>query len=123
MLNSSDFSMIPVLEAELICSLPEVTSLTVERIPGTRLSWAGLGAGFVYDIVGDHVSTLLAQGDVSAAICLADDLTGLSWDDTRPDPAAGEADYYLLRGQQSCGVGSYGSATSGAERQAIADCP
>ena len=103
--------------------VPEVTSLTVERIPETRLSWADLGPGIVYDIVGDHVSTLLAQGDVSAASCLADDLPGLSWDDTGPDPAAGEADYYLVRGQHSYGVGSYGNASSGAERQSTADCP
>ena len=50
-------------------------------------------------------------------------MTGLFWDDTRPDPAADEAFYYLVRGERGCGVGSYGYATSEAEREPAADCP
>ncbi len=46
-----------------------------------------------------------------------------TWDDTRSEPAAGDGYYYLVRSQSACGSGTYGSASSGAERQPLTGCP
>jgi hypothetical protein len=39
-----------------------------------------------------------------------------------PPPALGEAFYYVVRGKNACGVGSYGFASSGDERTSFV-CP
>ena len=46
-----------------------------------------------------------------------------SWIDQRPDPPEGDGNYYLIRGRNACGAGTYGFATGGAERVPGAPCP
>ena len=41
--------------------------------------------------------------------------------DARPAPATGSAYYYLLRGQNVCGSGSYGAASGGAAAHAVGE--
>ena len=103
--------------------VPEVQGVTLGKTDMTRLSWPDLGAGFVYDVAGDLVSILQSTGGVESATCLADDVPITTWVDPRPDPAAGDAYYYLVRSQSACGDGSYGFATSGDERQPTIGCP
>jgi DNA-binding beta-propeller fold protein YncE len=103
--------------------LPEVGSLSLAQTAVTQLTWADLGSGFVYDIAGDVLSVLHSSGGVESAACLADDQSLNTWDDTRPEPAAGDGYYYLVRSQSACGSGTYGLASSGAERQPLAGCP
>jgi Concanavalin A-like lectin/glucanases superfamily/Putative metal-binding motif len=92
--------------------------------PGKLLTWRDEGFGVVYDIIGGRASMLRSDGGVDNAVCLADDLSGTSFDDTRPEPPVGDAHYYIVRAQKSgCGSGSYGLATTGASRVPAADCP
>ncbi len=101
----------------------EVTGLGVNRTGTTTVSWTGQGSGFRYDVAGGDVSTLRSEGGVQSAACLQDDTLGTSWDDTRPDPAAGDGYYYLVRAQNACGEGTYGQNSSGGERSPAAACP
>ena len=89
----------------------EVESLSVEHTVGTRVVWVGQGPGVEYDVAGGLVSSLATDQGVDSASCLSDDQTALFWTDLRPAPDAGEAYYYLVRSQKSCGSGSYGAAT------------
>ncbi len=88
-----------------------------------EVSWSGQGPGFVYDVIGGALSSLHADGGVSAALCLANDLVATSWTDPAPDPAPGEGIYYLARAQNACGPGSYGASSAGAHREPATECP
>jgi hypothetical protein len=102
--------------------VPEVSGLLLDKSGSTHLTWFDLGAEFVYDVAGGSLFTLHSDGSVGGAACLADDVPGANWDDTRPDPAPDEAYYYLLRPQSPCGPGSYGSSSSASEREPLSAC-
>ncbi|MDH3284737.1 MAG: YncE family protein [Acidobacteriota bacterium] len=76
------------------------------------LTWSLLdgqaGSATTYDVASGMLSDLPSTG-VDLAVCLAGDLSGPSYDDTRADPAAGDGYFYLLRGRNACGDGSYGA--------------
>jgi hypothetical protein len=94
--------------------------------PSRLLGWVDQGFGIRYDVAGGRASQLIPDGGVSRAECLGNDLGVTSFDDLRPGPPLGDAFYYLVRAQKDgCGTGSYGLATSGAERRpaAATDCP
>jgi hypothetical protein len=84
---------------------------------GLKVSSTG-AAG--YDVVRGSVSTLLPGGfSVSTNVCLANDAARTTFVD--PDlPAAGDADWYLVRAYNACGVGTYdeGSASQIGSRDA-----
>jgi hypothetical protein len=101
---------------------PEVAGLVLEKSGSTHLTWFDQGAEFSYDVAGEYLSTLQSDGSVAGAACLANDVLVNSWDDTRPDPLPDEAYYYLLRPQSPCGPGTYGSSSSGSERDPLSDC-
>jgi hypothetical protein len=111
--------------AESIVSLspPEGVTLRVESTPGTRLVWTDRGPDVLYDVAGGLLTALRASGGFEAATCLADDVVGVLWDDVRPEPAAGDGYYYLVRPQNDCAVGSFGAAGSGDERDLSTRCP
>jgi hypothetical protein len=88
-----------------------------------RLTWPSAGPTEIYDIARGSRSELILDGGADSAVCTQSNLAALQWDDTDPDPAAGEVYYYLVRGQNACGVGSYGQATPGGERLPTVDCP
>ena len=107
-----------------IASIPAaILDLALSKQPGTALAWSNPGDQPVYDLAGGVLGALRSGGDVSAATCLANDLALPSWTDPRADPPVGAGYYYILRGQNVCGTGSYGSATGGAERLPAAACP
>jgi len=88
------------------------------------LIWPGQGSGVSYDLASGLVADLGPAGGVGGATCLTNDLTAVTYEDVRPDPAAGQAYYYIVRAQKDgCGTGSYGLATSGAPRLPLVDCP
>jgi hypothetical protein len=99
-----------------------VSGVAVSKTPATSLLWAGQFAA-VYDVVSGLVGQLRVDGGVAGASCQADDQAVASWSDPRPDPAAGTGFYYLIRAQGGCGTGSYGQASSGAERVPTIGCP
>jgi len=102
----------------------EVDGVTVSRGPTTNLSWSTLSGGTLgYDVSGGVLSLLRANGTSTDASCLENDVAGPAWSDSRPEPTAGDGYYYLVRGQNICGTGSYGAATGGAERVPGTACP
>ncbi len=76
-----------------------------------------------YDIIGGTISMLRPAGGIESAQCLADNILESNWSDSRSVPDPGEGHYYLVRFQGTCGDGTYGLATSGAERLPTEDCP
>lgn len=101
----------------------DVAGLVVDDLAGTTLAWSSQGAHARYDVAGSDLATLRADGDVGAAVCLADDRNVADWTDARPDPLPGEGYYYLVRAQNSCGNGGYGNGSSGAPRGPVTGCP
>jgi hypothetical protein len=102
----------------------EVAGLVLVQGAATSLSWASLPAGTVgYDVSGGVLSLLRSAGSSSDASCLKNDAVTSSWDDQRPNPVEGDGYYYLVRGRNSCGDGTYGYATGGAERVPGDPCP
>ncbi|MBD3867575.1 MAG: exo-alpha-sialidase [Acidobacteria bacterium] len=68
------------------------------------------GPGTIYDVATGLLSDLLAGGTYVASSCLAADLPQPGYDDTRGNPATGDADYYLIRSRNGCGAGGYGDS-------------
>jgi hypothetical protein len=86
------------------------------------LVWTSLGNGVVYDIIGGALGELRLDGGVDDATCLVEDVATTTWPDSEPDPGAGEGRFYVMRGQNVCGDGSYGTGASG-ERVPTGGCP
>jgi len=86
----------------------------------TNLAWdsaaPGAGAGTVHDVVRGAAEEL-RLGVRPADQCLAAGTSGTSAFDPVV-PAAAHAFFYMVRGRNSCGAGTYGAATSGAPRTA-----
>jgi hypothetical protein len=102
----------------------EVTGVTLTKGAETQVSWAELPGGTsFYDVSGGDLTLLRSDGGSSDAVCLGSGVTGLTWNDLRPDPIEGSGYYYVVRGQSVCGLGSYGFATGGAERLPGLPCP
>jgi hypothetical protein len=100
----------------------EVADVLVTKVGGTTVQWTSGGPG-VHDVASGSVATLRTDGNVGAATCAHDDQGGTAWIDARPDPGLGDGYYYLVRRQNVCGAGSYGTATGGGERTPAAACP
>ena len=109
-------------------TIPEVNGITLEQLdqfdpPLTQLGIPAIGEGVAFDVVGDELTTILLDADVSGAECLAGELEGSTWIDARPDPQPGEAYYYLVRASTTCCNGTYGASSASAERVPDLDCP
>lgn len=87
----------------------------------TTIEWDPLAAGSatVYDLLRGTLSGL-PVGSIAAETCLAASIQGSSASDSQVPAADGF--FYLLRGRNSCGSGSYGFDSNGAERSSDA-CP
>jgi subtilisin-like proprotein convertase family protein len=87
---------------------------------GVTLGWdPDAGIGTLYDIVLGRVDELPTGSGASEA-CLDSARVDTTLD-SGTDPASGIAFYYLVRGSNACGAGSYGLATSGERATTI--CP
>ena len=62
-----------------------------------------------YEVLSGDLATLRADGIAVATTCLASELSGPVFEDSRPSPAPGSGTYYLTRGRNVCGLGSSGS--------------
>jgi hypothetical protein len=101
----------------------EATGVAVTKGAGTvDVGWSDLGTGR-YDVAGGALSDLRAGSGVSGAACLEDDSPDTSFEDSRPDPAVGDGDYYLVRAQNGCGDGTWGDDSAGAPRSPASACP
>ncbi len=103
----------------------EVVALMMAPGPPTLVSWLQdptTGPETAYDLVS---GTITAAGmlDLSAASCLQTAGPN-SYNDSRPSPALATSYWYLARGANSCGVGTYGVGSFGLDRDGIIPaCP
>ncbi len=75
------------------------------------------GPGTVHDVMRGDLAAVSALGSDGSEVCLQFGLVGSTAEDPEsPPPGAGF--YYLVRGRNACGPGSYGQATGGSEREA-----
>jgi hypothetical protein len=99
-----------------------VTQLVVSGIAPSNVSWSSqavsAGPETTYDLVSGATSNV-AGINFSAAICLQS-AGPASFSDVRPNPAPGTGFWYLARGRNSCGIGTYGSA---ARDNSVPSCP
>jgi hypothetical protein len=101
---------------------PEIGGVSVTGHGPTSLNWTGLGGGASYDLSTSTLEELRANATTTAT-CLADEIPVASYVDTQPDPAENKGYYYLVRASDTCGTGSYGFDSAGAERIPTAACP
>jgi hypothetical protein len=89
-----------------------------------QLTWSSealrSGPGTVYDVMRGRTGHFPVGSD-AAETCAVQGTSATSLPPDQP-PALGEAFYYLVRGENACGVGTYGFASGGAERTNMA-CP
>jgi hypothetical protein len=111
---------------------PRVLNLRVEAGgAGVDLTWDELdtvvGEGTRYDVVGGRLGDLLATRDFTGAGCISAGLTGASMTATEPDPPKGDALYYIVRGRNACGDGTYAEGYGDPGPRALLDgrspCP
>jgi hypothetical protein len=102
---------------------PPVDTLGLDKLAGVRLTWTDVGQVSVYDVLSGALADLDVDGGIATATCLQDDITGTVFADPQGDPAPGSAFYYLVRGQNVCGSGTWGFDSSVVERQPNTDCP
>ena len=102
----------------------EVSGLALNKGVQTALSWTSQGVSTAtYDVCGGSVALLRANGSSTDAACLQNDVAATAWNDPRSDPAAGQGYYYLIRGQNVCGGGTYGTTSGGTPRVPGTPCP
>jgi agmatine deiminase len=77
------------------------------------------GTDTAYDVLRGEVAGFPVG--TGAEVCADTSVAVTQYDETE-DPDSGEGFYYLIRGVNTCGVGGYGTDSSGAERNSSA-CP
>ncbi len=100
----------------------EVALLSIDD---ADLSWSDLssqaGPGVLYDVLRGDAGTLSIDGGIGGAACHGPGLPGLAASHG-PPPAPGGIQYFLARGRNVCGSGSYGFDSAGNARLSTA-CP
>ncbi|MBI3451226.1 MAG: hypothetical protein HY049_20215 [Acidobacteria bacterium] len=111
---------------------PDVLNAAFEVAGAVRtLRWTNVapasGTATVHDIVSGSLSDLRSARSFSAATCAASGLAAASLVDPVADPAVGDGVYYLIRGRNSCGAGTFGdnfaTPTPRTNLDATAPCP
>ena len=103
----------------------EVANLLVSKQPAATISWQFVNAGSAtrYDVATGRTSDLRTASGFGPGTCLANDRTSLPVTDARANPPTGDAWYYMVRGQNACGTGTYGSAAANAHGSSGGSCP
>jgi len=100
----------------------EVMNLLVSTASPADLAWDNQGTLVGPETTYDLVSGALVSGagtGFSGAVCLQSN-GGTMYSDARPDPGVGSGYWYLARGRNSCGVGTYGTSQ---QDTSIPACP
>ncbi len=81
----------------------------------TELSWLPLayqaGPATAYDVISGSLAALHSGGAFSSVTCLEDDIPTSGIVSPNDLPAAGDGFWYLVRGENPCGSGSWGDGT------------
>ena len=100
-----------------------IADLSLEKPGVTRLNWSDqsvvVGPGLTHDVLGGDLSALRTFG-IDATTCVDGSVQANSYDDLRPDPAAGDGYFYLIRATNSCGTATLGAGRGSAD---AAVCP
>lgn len=122
--NSKEAAVAATAKPRLVLetAAAEAAGLALDRGDAVALSWDAAGPLAVYDVIGGPLGQLALDGGTAGAGCLAEDLTDPTYDDMQPNPAPGQGFYYLVRIEDACGNGSYGTDTAGTERLPAAAC-
>ena len=99
----------------------EILGVSFTSRTPTVLAWPTGGAAS-FDVASSTLADLRLNGTSNAA-CLSNNGGAPSFQDPRANPAVGQGFYYLVRADSTCGAGTYGFASSGAERVPLAACP
>jgi len=107
----------PALLAGVKKNGPPFTTLTVEWVSLDPTS----GTSTNYDVARGLLSVLHAGGSFAGAVCAANNLANTPYSESAAACGAGVGNgcWYLVRGQNSCGTGSYGPAAL----DAASPCP
>jgi hypothetical protein len=107
-----------------VWSVPAEVSGVAFGTNNQTISWTSLGlqAGpaTTYDLMRGLISQLPAGGG-PAETCLAQDIGSTQFEESAT-PESGAGFYYLVRGSNACGVGTYGASSGGVPRHAPV-CP
>ena len=76
----------------------------------------------MFDVAAGSMTELRLNGGVFDAGCIAEDLPQPQLVDLTPTPQIGEGVYFIIRGENVCGWGGYGSDSGGVERIPDAAC-
>jgi sugar lactone lactonase YvrE len=91
----------------------------------SRVEWCSQGSHYgaltSYDLARGAVDLLKTGGGAPQGACVAATSTPTASDPSLP--ALGKAFWYLARGRNSCGVGTFGFRRSGLERLVVNACP
>jgi hypothetical protein len=91
----------------------------------TRVDWCSQGSHYgaqtSYDLARGAVDLLKTGGGAPQGACIAATSNPVASDSTLP--AVGKAFWYLARGRNACGVGTFGFRRSGVERLVVNACP
>lgn len=95
---------------------PDVAGLALSKVSGaTRFAWTSedptAGTATNYDFARGLLSALRSSGTFGGAACLANDVSDTPYDDASPNPPVGDGYWYLMRGQNACGTGTYGRSS------------
>lgn len=100
----------------------DVTNLVMNATDPSTMSWDSqaslVGPGTTYDLVSGPMASG-AGPDFLSGVCLQPG-GATTYTETRPDPAVRNAYWYLARGRNSCGVGTYGTSQ---QDTSIPSCP
>ncbi len=116
-----------------VFAAPErVLNVDLSEAPGgLELRWEDLrpssGASTVHDVVAGSLDDLRATGGFARAACVASGSSAATLADPVPDPPLGDGTWYLVRGRNGCGTGTFAEPTSlpapRAALDAISPCP
>jgi hypothetical protein len=106
-----------LLASDTFAAPPEVLDQRTGKNGGDRVSfsWQSLdpivGRDAVYDVVSGRLSELRADRGFARAGCLLTAALDTPLVVSRPAPAPGDGEYYLVRGRNSCGEGTWGDGS------------
>ena len=103
----------------------EVLGLSLDQSVSTNLSWSDVGPLIGPAVTYDMVSSSMGPGtgiNFSSGACLQSGSGSPNYTDPRTGPSLGGGYWYLVRSRNSCGIGTFGASSGGAER-ILPSCP
>jgi len=103
----------------------EAASVSVNGKVSTSVAWSlpPAGSGTTSDLVSGRINEMRADLGYTRASCLVNNQPGASYNDVRSDPPSGDGYYYLVRGNNACGRGTFGDSGEVPDARDALDVP